>query len=69
MTCRNCICFLDDTDENGNLTDFHHSTREDGFCAMQDLFYNVKAEDEACSDFVLDKDSLSIDKKTSSNIV
>ena len=56
MTCKDCVCFLDDSDENGNVTDFHHSTKDDGFCAMRDLFYNVKATDKACEDFVLDKD-------------
>ena len=58
MTCKNCSCFLDDTDENGNVTEFHKSTKEYGFCALRDLFYNVKADDPACPDFQLDKDSV-----------
>ena len=61
MTCRNCICFLDDTDENGNVTEFHKSTKEDGFCSQYDLFHNVRADDNACKYFVLDKDTV-IDK-------
>ena len=26
-TCGNCICYLDDTDENGNVTNYHHDKR------------------------------------------
>lgn len=69
MTCGECTCFLTDVDENGDLTEFHHSTQAEGFCAMLPLFTNRKATDEACNDFILDKDSLSIDEKTLSNSV
>ena len=32
-TCGNCICYLDDTDENGNVTEyFHDKNKEKGFC-------------------------------------
>ena len=56
MTCKDCICYLTDEDENGNLTEFHHDKNADeGFCALRDLFYNIKANEKICNDFIYDK--------------
>ena len=54
-TCGNCVCYLTDTDKNENLSDFHHDrNKAEGFCAVRDLFYEVKKDTEACSDYVDD---------------
>ena len=55
QTCGNCICYLTDTDENEQLTEFHHNrSAESGFCATRDLFYDVKKDTEACEDYIDD---------------
>lgn len=53
MTCKECVCYLSDEDENGNVTEFYWAgnKKAEGFCAIRELFYNVKADDEACEDF------------------
>lgn len=54
-TCGNCICYLTDEDEQGNVTDFHHDRNKDtGFCSKRDLFYTVKINTPACKDFIDD---------------
>ena len=56
-TCGNCICYLDDTDENGNVTNYHHDrNKESGFCAIQPLFTVRKKDDKICSDYAYDKE-------------
>ena len=49
--CGECALFLTDTDENGNLTEFHFATSDCAFCAIQDLFTTVYAQDVACESF------------------
>ena len=59
QTCGNCICYLDDTDEdeNGNVTNYHHDRNKDeGFCAIQPLFTVRKKDDKICSDYAYDKE-------------
>lgn len=52
-TCNDCAYYVNDEDENGNVTDFHSAKgKESGFCAIRDLFYNCNKDDEACGDFV-----------------
>lgn len=52
MTCGQCICYVTDEDENGNVTEFHHCTGPEGFCSMLPLFTSRRADDKTCSDFV-----------------
>ena len=53
--CGNCVSFLTDEDEKGNLSEFHHDrNKEEGFCAMRDLFYNVKKNEKPCKSWVHD---------------
>ena len=57
QTCGNCICYLDDTDENGNVTNYHHDrNKPTGFCAIQPLFTERKKDDKICSDYAYDKE-------------
>lgn len=57
MICGNCISYLTDEDDNGNVTEFHHDkNRNTGFCAVRDLFYTVKKDNKACNDFISDGD-------------
>lgn len=52
MTCKTCSCYLTDTDENGDVTEFHHDAEsKEGFCAIKDLFYDVNENTEACEDY------------------
>lgn len=57
MTCGQYICYLTDVDENGDLTEFHHCTEAEGFCSMLPLFTVRKATDEACNNFIQDKEN------------
>lgn len=53
--CGNCINYLTDEDKNGNVTDYHHDRdKKDGFCALRDLFYDVKHDSKACDSWVYD---------------
>lgn len=57
QTCGTCICYLDDTDENGNVTDYHHDrNKPTGFCAIQPLFTERKQDAKTCADYVYDKE-------------
>lgn len=57
QTCGNCLCYLTDVDENENLTDFHHDrNKPDGFCAIRDLFYNVKKDERPCEEWEYDRE-------------
>ena len=57
QTCGNCICYLDDTDENGNVTNYHHDrNKPTGFCAIQPLFTERKQDAKPCADYVYDKE-------------
>jgi hypothetical protein len=49
--CGDCALFLTDTDENGNVTEFHYSTSDSGFCPLVGLFYTVYQSDVACDMF------------------
>lgn len=52
MTCKDCVYYITDEDENGNVTEFHSAKgMEEGFCAIRDLFFTRKKDDEACEDF------------------
>ena len=56
-TCGTCVCYLTDVDDVGNLTEFHHDRNQaEGFCAMRDLFYNVKKDRMACKEWAYDKE-------------
>lgn len=56
-TCGNCICYLDDTDENGNVTEYRHDrNKPTGFCAIQPLFTERKQDAKPCADYVYDKE-------------
>jgi len=51
QTCGNCVCYLDDTDENGNVTNYHHDrNKPTGFCAIQPLFTDGDYEGEVAFD-------------------
>ena len=53
--CGNCISFLTDEDEKGNVAEFHHDrNKESGFCAMKDLFYTVQNDSKPCESWVHD---------------
>ena len=53
--CGNCISYLTDEDDEGNLTVFHHDPRkETGFCAMRDLFHTVENEHPSCESWIYD---------------
>lgn len=52
MTCKDCVYYITDEDENGNVTEYHHSEKDEGFCAIRDLFFIRKADDEICEDFI-----------------
>lgn len=55
QTCKHCVCFYTDTDEKGNLTEFHHDpNKTEGFCMIRDLFYNVKDNTPACEEYFED---------------
>lgn len=49
--CGECALFLTDTDKDGNVTDFHFCTSDEGFCGMQGLFTTVYQSDVACEEF------------------
>lgn len=53
--CGNCVSYLTDEDENGNIAEFHHDrNKESGFCALRDLFYIVKKSEKPCEEYVFD---------------
>lgn len=52
MTCKDCVYYITGEDENGNVTEYHHSEKDEGFCAIRDLFYVCKADNKACGDFI-----------------
>ena len=55
--CGNCVSYLTDEDEAGNLADFHHDrNKESGFCAIRDLFYNVKKNENPCIEWSYDNE-------------
>ena len=50
--CGTCIYYLTDEDTFGNVTDFHHDrSKDEGFCAIRDLFYTVQHDESACVDW------------------
>ena len=54
-TCGNCISYLIDENDNGNVTDFHHDRNKDsGFCAIRELFYIVQNDSKPCKNWVYD---------------
>lgn len=55
--CGNCVSYLTDEDEKGNLAEFHHDrSKESGFCALRDLFYIVKKDRKPCGEYAFDKE-------------
>ena len=52
MRCGDCVLYLTDEDESGNVTEFHHCETEHGFCGILDLFTGRNKDDKACKDFV-----------------
>lgn len=53
--CGNCVSFLTDEDDKGNVTEFHHDRNKDcGFYAMRDLFYTVQNDSKPCDGWVHD---------------
>lgn len=53
--CRTCAYYTTDEDENGCVGEFHHDrNKESAFCAMRELFYEVKASDKACEYYFKD---------------
>lgn len=57
QTCGNCVYYLTDEDDKGDVTDYHHDrNKERGFCALRDLILTVKKDDKICSDYVYDKE-------------
>lgn len=51
-TCGDCVFYLTDEDNHGNVTEFHHAgDSEEGFCAIRDLFTEVKKDEKSCPDF------------------
>ena len=55
--CGNCISYLTDEDDNGELTEFYHNrNKESGFCALRDLFYTVQKDSRPCEDWTGDKE-------------
>lgn len=53
--CGNCILFLTDEDKDGNVVDFHHDRKkENGFCAIRELFYIVQNDSKPCKNWVHD---------------
>ena len=52
--CGTCVSYLTD-EKDEKLTDFYHDRNcESGFCAMRDLFYTVKKQSRACTDYTND---------------
>ena len=57
QTCGNCVCYLTDEDDKGNVTEFRHDrNKESGFCATRDLFFTVKKDEKACPLYTYDKE-------------
>lgn len=57
-TCGNCICYLDDEDKDGNVTEyFHDKNKDEGFCAIKELFTVREKNDAACPAYVSDEGS------------
>ena len=55
--CGDCVSYLTDEDENGNVTDFHHDrNKESGFCAEHELFYTVQKNDRPCGNWSYDNE-------------
>ncbi|MGP1594738.1 MAG: hypothetical protein ACTTH8_05790 [Treponema sp.] len=53
--CGNCAYYMTDEDADGTVTDFHHDKNKDeGFCAIRDLFYTVSRDERACADWTYD---------------
>ena len=57
QTCGNCICYLTDEDDKGNVTEFRHDrNKPTGFCAIQPLFTERKQDAKPCADYAYDKE-------------
>lgn len=51
-TCGDCVFYLTDEDNHGNVTEFRHAgDKPEGFCAIRDLFTNVKKDEKSCPDY------------------
>lgn len=44
--CGNCAYYMTDEDTDKN--------KDDGFCAIRDLFYTVSRDEKACADWTYD---------------
>lgn len=56
-TCGNCVYYLTDEDDKGNVTEFRHDRNKDeGFCAIKELFTERKQDAKPCADYVYDKE-------------
>ena len=55
-TCGNCSYYLTDEDDKGNVTEFRHDKNKDeGFCAIKELFTVRKKNDAACPAYISDE--------------
>lgn len=55
--CGNCVSYLTDEDGSGNVTEFRHDrSKESGFCALRDLFYDVEKNGKPCGEYAYDKE-------------
>lgn len=56
QTCSTCSCYLTDEDKDGNVTEyFHDKNKDEGFCAIKELFTVRKKNNAACPAYVSDE--------------
>ena len=54
-TCGDCVFYLTDEDNSGMAG--HAGDNEEGFCAIRDLFTEVKKNERACPDYCAVKEN------------